>query len=83
MTTPTYCGKLPDHGDGIIIYVHGLHGFVIHTHRTFRVSPAGWVWAVLDELGQYAYGYTTTQRDALAAASAYIAPATTTAADAA
>jgi hypothetical protein len=71
-TAPSYCGKLPDDGSGPRIYVHGLHGFAIHTHRTWRVSPAGWVYGVYDENGQYTYGYEPTQREALSAAARYI-----------
>lgn len=69
---PAYCGKLPDAGDGVTIYVHGLHGFAIHTHRTVRTTPAGWVWGVYDETGQYAYGYAGTRGDAVTDAADYI-----------
>jgi hypothetical protein len=71
--TPAYCGKLPDPGDGTRIYVHGFHGFAIHTHRTVRTSPAGWVFGVYDENGQYTYGYEPTQRQALQTAAHFIA----------
>lgn len=78
MTTTTTPGTLvpagrePDHGDGVTIYRHTLDGFTIRTHRTVRTSPAGWVYGVHDETGQYAYGYAPTQRAALDAAVEYV-----------
>lgn len=76
---PTAAGRAPDYGDGVTIYRHTLRGFTIHTHRTVRVSPAGWVYGVYDgvnaagdAIGQYTYGYASTQRDALRDASHYV-----------
>ena len=72
-TMPTAAGREPDYGDGVTIYRHTYDGFVIRTHRTVRVSPAGWVFGVYDESGaQYTYGYTTTQREALSTGVHYI-----------
>lgn len=70
--TPKAAGREADHGDGVTIYRHTLDGFLIRTHRTVRVSPAGWVYGVHDETGQYTYGYASTQREALERAASYI-----------
>lgn len=50
------------------VYRHEFEGVVIRTHRTHRVSPAGWVWAVLLNDKQVAQGYADTQRMALSEA---------------
>lgn len=47
------------------VYRHEFEGLVIRTHRTYRVSPAGWVWEVLINDTQVVQGYAPTQRDAL------------------
>lgn len=74
-------GRESDRGDGVTIYRHTVEGFLIRTHRTVRVSPAGWVYGVYDpgagrgddDYGtQYTYGYEPTQREALRAASHYV-----------
>lgn len=71
-TKATAIGR-EDHGDGVTIYRHEVDGFLIRTHRTVRVSPAGWVYGVYDSAGgQYTYGYAPTQREALRAASHYV-----------
>lgn len=76
----TPAGREADRGDGVTIYRHTLEGFLIRTHRTVRVSPAGWVFGVYDPgtVGddnygaQYTYGYASTQSDALRQATHYI-----------
>lgn len=65
-------GREPDYGDGVTIYRHTFDGFLIRTHRTVRTTPAGWVYGIHDDAGQYVVGYASTQTDALAAAVAYI-----------
>lgn len=53
--------------DGITIHEHGIGGAIIKTHRTHRVSPAGWVYSV--RRGDWSeVGYVNTQREALAVA---------------
>lgn len=47
------------------IYRHAFDGVVIRTHRTYRTSPAGWVWAVIIGDRQQVTGYAPTQRQAL------------------
>lgn len=52
---------------GITIHEHGIAGAIIKTHRTYRVSPAGWVYNI--RRGDWSQvGYTRTQREALAVA---------------
>jgi hypothetical protein len=52
------------HGDGVTIHEHGIGGAIIRTHRTHRVSPAGWVYRIARGDWSEA-GYTRTQREAL------------------
>jgi hypothetical protein len=53
----------PD-GSGITIHTHNLAGAEVRTHRTYRVSPAGWVYAVT--FGTWhTMGYARTQRESL------------------
>lgn len=57
--------KCPD--TGLVLTDHGIAGAVIRTHRTWRTSPAGWVYRV--RFGDWeSVGYERTQRDALYAA---------------
>lgn len=53
--------------DGITIHEHGIAGAIIKTHRTYRTSPAGWVYQVRRGDWQLV-GYTRSQREALAVA---------------
>lgn len=64
---PTPLGKEPpvEGWEHLPVYRHMFDGLVIRTHRTHRVSPAGWVWAVLINDTQVAMGYQPTQRLAL------------------
>lgn len=80
-TKATLAGREADRGDGVTIYRHIVDGVLIRTHRTVRVSPAGWVYGVYDgpanspddDYGsQYTYGYAPTQREALQEASHYV-----------
>lgn len=53
--------------DGVTIHEHGIAGAIITTHRTHRVSPAGWAYRVTR--GDWStYGYVTSQREGLAVA---------------
>lgn len=55
------------YGDGVTVHEHGIAGAVITTHRTYRTSPAGWVWRVTR--GHWTdYGYVSRQSEALAVA---------------
>lgn len=50
--------------DGITIHEHGVAGAIIKTHRTYRTSPAGWVYQV--RRGDWCeVGYTRRQSEAL------------------
>lgn len=52
------------HGDGVTIHYHGISGAIIKTHKTYRVSPAGWVYSVTR--GDWStWGYVRTQREGL------------------
>lgn len=52
---------------GTVMHEHGIAGAVILTHRTYRSSPAGWVYRITR--GDWSeWGYTQTQREALAVA---------------
>lgn len=52
------------HGDGVTIHEHGISGAIIKTHRTHRVSPAGWVYSIVR--GDWSeWGYVRTQREGL------------------
>ena len=62
-----HCLSRETHGDGVTIHEHGVAGAIITTHRTHRVSPAGWVYRITR--GDWSeWGYVTTQREALAVA---------------
>lgn len=65
--TPRPLGKEPpvEGWEHLPVYRHSFEGVVIRTHRTHRVSPAGWVWAVILSDKQVAQGYAATQRAAL------------------
>lgn len=56
----------PDDGP-VTVHEHGIAGAIITTHKTYRVSPAGWCYGV--QLGDWnTMGYVRTQREALAVA---------------
>lgn len=64
---PHFLSREKDPDWGITIHEHGVAGAIIKTHRTHRVSPAGWVYNI--RRGDWSeVGYTTTQREALAVA---------------
>lgn len=67
LAQPHYLGReRPEPGD-VVIHEHGIAGAIIRTHRTYRTSPAGWVYQVRH--GDWCeVGYTQTQREALAVA---------------
>lgn len=53
--------------DGVTIHEHGIAGAIITTHKTHRVSPAGWVYRVTR--GDWSeWGYVRSQREGLAVA---------------
>ena len=60
-------GKEPpvDGWEDLPVYRHAFDGVVIRTHRTYRTSPAGWVWAIIIGDRQQTMGYAPTQRQAL------------------
>lgn len=47
------------------VYLHLFDGVIIRTHRTYRTSPAGWVWGVHIDGRQQVMGYAPTQKQAL------------------
>lgn len=63
---PHYIGR--EKIDGFpVVHEHGIAGAVIRTHRTYRSSPAGWVYQL--RRGDWCeVGYTGTQREALGVA---------------
>ena len=64
MGTPHFLARSKSEPEGIAIHEHGVAGAVIRTHRTYRTSPAGWVYSVTR--GDWStVGYTRTQREAL------------------
>lgn len=64
---PHRLGRETEPAHGITIHEHGIAGAVIRTHRTHRVSPAGWVYSIVR--GEWReVVYTRTQREALAVA---------------
>jgi hypothetical protein len=67
LPAPSFLSRSKSEPEGLTIHEHGIAGAVITTHRTYRVSPAGWVYRVT--LGDWSHvGYVTTQREALAVA---------------
>lgn len=63
LAEPHRLSRKPDVWVGTI-HEHGIAGAVITTHRTYRTSPAGWVYRVTR--GDWSeLGYTQTQREAL------------------
>lgn len=67
LADPHRLSRKTDPDWGITMHEHGVAGAVILTHRTHRVSPAGWVYRVT--FGEWSeWGYTRTQREALAVA---------------
>jgi hypothetical protein len=67
LAEPHRLGRFKSDPEGLTIHEHGIAGAVIRTHRTHRVSPAGWVYQV--RRGDWCeVGYTRTQREALAVA---------------
>lgn len=64
---PHFLSRETEPAHGIVIHEHGIAGAIIKTHRTHRVSPAGWVYNI--QRGDWCeVGYTRTQREALAVA---------------
>lgn len=57
----------PQYGDDLPIYRHLWieGGCILRTHRTVRVSPAGWCVAVVLNGGSHFLGYADTQKKAL------------------
>lgn len=46
LPAPHFLSRETDPDFGITIHEHGIAGAVIRTHRTHRVSPAGWVYNI-------------------------------------
>lgn len=64
LAEPHRLSRQADPGGHVTIHEHGIAGAVIKTHRTHRVSPAGWVYNIA--FGEWCeVGYTRTQREAL------------------
>ena len=64
LADPHFLSRETDADWGLTIHEHGIAGAVIKTHRTYRTSPAGWVYNITR--GDWCeVGYTRTQREAL------------------
>jgi len=64
MGGPHFLTRETDSDWGITFHEHGIAGAIIRTHKTHRVSPAGWVYSIAR--GDWSeMGYTRTQREAL------------------
>ena len=64
LADPHFLSREKDADWGLTIHEHGIAGAVIKTHRTYRTSPAGWVYNITR--GDWCeVGYTRTQREAL------------------
>lgn len=56
------------HAEPVPVYLMGDERDGIRVHRTYRSSPAGWVWAVYSNGAQTDLGYVDTATNAVAAA---------------